>query len=690
MATDNTRITDADAPKMFVEISGVNNPVSIGDAPKKPLVTDIIPNPLADFASYSYSLSLWWLDIPDYNDLMGQMDLEYALSWNPGQYSYVIAEDSGLYPNRRLPDSPGLNYNIQDVKFNSVIIPTKTARSSNVLDGSMTIIEPYGVTFIEQLVAASGYKSGGKQFINHTQQTYMLQIDFHGYDDEGKPIPSSQMTTFRKRFPIRILSMKVGVTSGGSEYKITFCSAGGVAHYPGAHAAIPEIFTITAGTVGDFFIELSRCYYEYHTKEVTKGKAEFVQAVKFDIDPAISKSKILDDKELNLSDANVRAKGIDLKKSTFTIPANTPILDIITKVISHSNYIYDRQLKEKKNTDPFSSFKTTTAVIYEGRDLANMVIDGSQGMVDGITNRFPMTTTYMIHQYPMWSGTHPAMPQVPNSRYFTTKKYDYFYSGQNTEIIDFKLNFDTTYYTAVQAYTAAIAATEVSQSTGKYANENDSSIIVENKTNLAVVASAVPNVTPMSQQNVVKNVGLSMGFNTASRPTAQLSADVINSIYKTLNGDMLVVDMNILGDPTLIKQDDWLYCPSPSMINSKYNQWDTISQYEFSSKYGHMRMDTGEIVVAVTIYSPYDVDTEEKNQGLMTPIPQWNRSLFSGQYTILQIENKFSGGKFEQTIQLARIINGDIADLFNTGGAVSTSGANQTKTATSNGSNNRQ
>jgi hypothetical protein len=499
------------------------------------------------------------------------------------------------------------------------------------------------------------------------------------------------MTTFRKRFPIRILSMKVGVTSGGSEYKITFCSAGGVAHYPGAHAAIPEIFTITAGTVGDFFIELTRCYYEYHAKEVTKGKAEFVQAVKFDIDPAISKSKILDDKEVTLNDANVRAKGIDLKKSTFTIPANTPILDIITKVMSHSDYVYARQLDvtTKRETDPFSSFKTTTAVVYEGRDLANMVIDGSQGIVDGITNRFPMTTTYMIHQYPMWSGTHPAMPQVPNSKYFTTKKYDYFYSGQNTEIIDFKLNFDTTYYTAIQAYTAAIASTEVSQSTGKYATENDPSVVVKNKTNLAVVASAVPNVTPSSQQNVVRNVGSSMGFNTASRPTAQISADVINSIYKTLNGDMLVVDMNILGDPKLIKQDDWLYCPSPSMINSKYNQWDTISQYEFSSKYGHVRMDTGEIVVAVTIYSPYDVDTEEKNQGLMTPIPQWNRSLFSGQYTILQIENKFSGGKFEQTIQLARIINSDIAELFNIGmapmgvnsGAVAENQVTQTNTS---------
>jgi len=290
-------------------------------------------------------------------------------------------------------------------------------------------------------------------------------------------------------------------------------------------------------------------------------------------------------------------------------------------------------------------------------------------VVDVVTNRLPMTTTYKIHQYPIWSGTHPAMPRYPDSRYFTTKAYDYFYSGKNTEVIDFKLNFDTTYYTAVQAYTAAIAATEVSRSTSNYEWQNSPKTSQSQpphtlERNPAVVTSGAPNVTPTSQQNIVRNVGAAMGFNTANRPTAQLSADVINSIYKTLNGDMLVIDMTILGDPTLIKQDDWLYCPSPSVVNSKYNQWDTVSQYEFASKYGHIRTDTGEVVVAVTINTPYDIDTESTNQGLMTPIPAFNRSLFSGQYTVLQIDNRFSGGKFEQVIQLARIINDDIAKLF--------------------------
>jgi hypothetical protein len=661
---------------------------------KKIKDTDPVPNPLSDFASYSYALSLWWLDTADYNTLANAQDIDEALVWNPGPYSYVVAEDSGLYPDRRLPDSPGLNYNIQDFSFDSVITPTKSRRSSNVLTGDMTIIEPYGVTFIDQLVAASGYKSGGTQFNNYTQQVYMLQVDFHGYDDNGEPIPDSRMSTFRKRFPIKILTMAVSVTSRGAEYKLTFCSAGAVAHYPGTHTATPTIFTITADTVGEFFKQLSNCYYTYHVQEVGLGKAEYVEAVKFDIDPLIRNSPIVDQLQVPLAKANAAAKGIDVSKSTFSIPANTPILDIITKVMAHSTYMHYQLVrinstvlgkmggKIPDDTDYFQSFKTTTSVAYEGRNIEGEILN--EGVVDGISNRWPQTTTYKIHQYPVWSGCHPNMPQYPDSRKFTTKKYDYFYSGNNTEVIDFKLNFDTTYYTAVQAYTAAIAATESTQRTAADTTENTPSNGPADNThpisaNPSVVASGIPMVTQNHRRNIVKDVGASSGLNLSSNPRAQIAADVMSSIYKTLNGDMLTIDLNILGDPTLLKQDDWLYCPSPSVSGSTYNNWDTLSQYEFSAKYGTIRTDTGEVVVAITINTPVDRDTETRNQGLMDPIPANNQSLFSGQYTILLIKNKFAGGKFEQTLQVAKIINGDIAKLFKTGGgAVATSQANQT------------
>ena len=136
-------------------------------------------------------------------------DVDSALAWEPDpNQSYVIAEDAGLFPDRRLPGVLPVNYNIQNVKFTTIIAPNKQSRSSNMIEGSMTIIEPYGVTFLDTLcVAASYFYPGGA---NYTTLPYMLQLDFFGYDDNGDPISDSDTIGLRKRFPINCLLM-IGV-----------------------------------------------------------------------------------------------------------------------------------------------------------------------------------------------------------------------------------------------------------------------------------------------------------------------------------------------------------------------------------------------------------------------------------------------------------------------------------------------
>jgi hypothetical protein len=643
----------------MVDVVGTLAEVSV--VAKRPIKTETVPNPLNNFASYTYALSLWWLDTADYNKLMSQEDVDAALAWEPGSKSYVVAEDSGLYPDRRLPNTPGLNYNIQDVRLNSVVAPNKTSRSSNVLDGSMTIVEQYGVTFIDQLVAAS---FTGTRFNNYTQQPFMLQIDFKGYDDNGNPIPADQLSTFRKRFPIKILAVKVAVTNHGAEYKIDFCSAGGSAHYPGTHSSTPKNFTVTAGTVKEFFQQLSWQYYSYYVNEVFLGNAEYVESIKFDIDPAIANSSIVNQKGIPINRANSKANAIDFSKSNFTIPHHTPILDIITKVLSHSDYL-QKKLKTADNADVsdysiFNAFKTTAKVVYQGLDKDGNVVN--EGVVDGINNRLPMQTTYQIHQYPTWDSNHKNLPKFSDSRDYTVKEYNYFYSGKNIDVIDFKLNFDTTYYTAIQSYTAAIAATESSATTKEDEDAESPSKPHLRQINPAILTGSIPNITPLVYKPIVKDKEASSGLNLSSSPESQVAADVMKAIYTSLNGDMLMIDMTIIGDPTLLKQDDWLYVPSPT--NSQiYNAWDKMSQYEYVSKFGSIRMDTGQIVVSVTINTPIDNDSEWVNQGLMTPLPAYSQSLFSGQYKILQIANRFVNGKFEQVLQLARYINSDIASL---------------------------
>jgi endonuclease/exonuclease/phosphatase (EEP) superfamily protein YafD len=98
-------------------------------------------------------------------------------------------------------------------------------------------------------------------------------------------------------------------------------------------------------------------------------------------------------------------------------------------------------------------------------------------------------------------------------------------------------------------------------------------------------------------------------------------------------------------------------------------------------------MDSGEVVVAVTVNSPIDIDDGSYNDtGLMFPQMDGTNtytSLFSGQYKIITIKNRFQNGKFEQVLSLVRYMQNDILKALNTS-AVRIGQYNQSTTATTN------
>ena len=649
---------------------------------KRPAETAAIINPLHRYASYTYSWSLWWLDVSDYNALMNSLGPEEALKWKPASSrSFVVAEDSGRYPERRQPGTLGLNYHIQNVQFDTVVAPNKTSRSSNTIRGSMTILEPYGVTLIDSLIAAS---FDGTTFNNYTQQPYMLQLEFLGFDDNGEPIPkgTSDIVTYNKRFPIKLLDMKLEVTTRGTEYKINFVPSGSEAHQSTTYSTTPRQFDITASTVDGFFNGpdgLAEQWQAHWQLLVGKNNATVADGLFFKIDPEIAESKIVNESKVSLSKANPKAKEIDLKSSTFSIPKGTPVLDIITRVMAHSDFLIQKQLGLEETlyenadlfdpTQVFNAFKTTTRVEYGGIDASGQ----RQGAaIDVRTNRYPKIITYNIHQYSIWNAKHAAANLLTNSYPYTSKYYNYIYTGLNTDIIDLKINFDSTYYTAILAFTSTKSAEESTEDTETDV-ANNNAVYNQNLNRVALnpaiftkmfpQLASISTVTPLQYKFIVDDVNITSGMNVKDRPAAQVAADVLKSIYTTQNQEMLSLQLTIVGDPTLIKQDDWLYIPDPE-ADSDFVDWD-VSSAAFAQKYGHIPMDRGEVVVRVIVNSPVDTDLDAgDNEGLAFPQPKYSQSLFSGQYKILTIANKFASGKFEQVLNLVRIMGDEIPTAF--------------------------
>ena len=148
-----------------------------------------------------------------------------------------------------------------------------------------------------------------------------------------------------------------------------------------------------------------------------------------------------------------------------------------------------------------------------------------------------------------------------------------------------------------------------------------------------------------------------LGFNIQTNPNSQASANMAKSLYsKYPSGDMLNVEIEIVGDPTLIKQDDVLYTPSPT-TGTVYNSWDTQGQAQFASQFGHVRMDNGELIVHLNIDTPIDLDLDYAggNKGLMAPTLGTYPSLFNGRYKVIKIKNVFKNGQFTQVLNLVRL-----------------------------------
>ena len=632
---------------------------------KIPLATPAVPNPMHNYASWTYSWSLWWLDIGDKNNLMACDDVDAAQAYQLGPLSYVVAEDGGRFTDRRLPSQYGLNYQLQEVQLSTLIGLNQVSKHTNLATGSMTVVEPYGVTFIDTLADAS-WDPVQKKYINYTQQPFLLQIDFKGFDDNGQPIPDSETALYRKRYPISILSMKVAVSAKGAEYKIQFAPSTHIGQR-NEHTTTPADFTVTAGTVAEFFTEFKNQWNRYYTTEVLTGRYQYADAVYFDIDDAISSSSIVNKNEAPLTWASTKDSNLVLDKLTWSIPKGTSVMDLIARVIVQSDWLINTQLGlEKANnngnqTDPTNLFKTVVKTLYEGVDYSGAI---QSGVYDKTKSRRPMSFTYVVHQYTSWKGSHPSMKgTIPDTRPWVVKYYNYLYTGKNTDIVDLKINFDTTYYTAINTYNRQIAASQSSAATGdenKLLSASTIALTPEVLSGAITPLSAVKTLGQMRIKHINGDVNNTSMLN-GTRPSAQVAADVLKSAYSGVNGDMVAVKLTIVGDPTLLKQDDWLYVPSPTKSTS-YNS--RISQFDFVKKYGHLRMDNAELVVQLIINTPIDIDTDYYNNGLAFPAPNTMTSLFSGAYTITRVESTFNAGKFEQVLHLARYINTDYIEFF--------------------------
>jgi hypothetical protein len=711
--TENARIAN-NPPAVVDTATSTASEVTSGETTKATTANnkkkkDPIPNPLLAYPSYTYGISLALLTVKEYNDIVSDVknyQSNRVIIASAGRYNI----DEGASMFKRAPFFAE-DFYFDNLNMTTVIGLNDRSRSTNAINFTFTIIEPYGVTLLNRILDLSADIGS----LNYIAQPYMLQIDFFGMNDAGEIVGIIPDQT--KRIPIRILKMDIKASAKGAEYQMEACPYSHSA-YDLSTVTTPANFEITAGTLESFLQSTTEETAFADAKKEREGligkQARFQQAdngtltvrggtgevvslafvgtgsaidtnsimgkdavykVKsyggaisaYYADVAAREKTAIADKyyfkvhpdiikdggtQFNLSietlstaqtpmaseENGMSIRGtpgnLDHGMRVFAINTGTSIDQVIAFAMRHTKYLQGQVQPVSKFKDDTEYKKYLESQANEPLKWYKVVPTIKLGEYNISQETWAREITYHILPYTVYNTKTREGPQGTWTE--PCKLHNYWYTGKNNDVLDFNVEFNALYYTAVTAYRENLSKTQ--------------NLLEDETTNAKITKESreANAVMPQGKKTVVEN---SQKHSSSGAVTVEAIAlaDIEASLYTTAGGDMLQAKLKIIGDPQYIKQDDVFYPPEMTVLS---DQVDGTGIEPRLIANGSLRMDQGEIYVQITVKSPSDIDDAT---GLMKFDSKYSTSLFSGMYRILTVESSFAGGKFEQTLDVVRL-----------------------------------
>lgn len=466
-----------------------------------------LKNPLGALSSYNYQISLYMMT-PEALDVFvanGGRNLDGIVTSTKGYDSsagvidrpgaFLIAQSGGINNENELrAPSFKFDYYIDDLMFESVL-PKGNGSSSVQHTFKFTVVEPYGFSFITNLRRAADAmqqydKKAQSTPENPTRHFFLLGVRFYGYDDNGLPVngttkipitnldgkvineqgeeldpgnPTERL--FERYFPIVITSMANTVEGKEVKYNIEAQSYN-LEALGAKRGIILNPITITGSTVKEALDML----FSKLTKEQEKlgeGVAKFKYA--YNIAPEdsakLGSASLISEADTdkykwpgsgakNTTNVNPSTETNQSNKPrnntrTITIESGTSIIQAIDQIISQSSFLRDA-LKVVYTTalEPDTDKKDIPTVNSDAKkkiEWYNCTPDINNINWNNKTADWNYEIVYRLNIYetPVVDSayTNPGI-----NFYGPVKKYDYWYTGQNTEILKYKQTLNNNFY----------------------------------------------------------------------------------------------------------------------------------------------------------------------------------------------------------------------------------------------------
>ena len=667
----------------------------------------IRPNALSDLASYTYNIDLYLTNIAGHQRYASEEKF-YPQDWyrvisSVGGLSGArpgTATDSTISSDVQSSSDAASQYFTREYYIDNLEIETTNGLTPSDSNISFTLIEPYGINFIQELW---NFSTHVLKVPNYTELCVLLVISWKGFTETGEFVELD----YHKYVPVKIATLDVKVTSTGAQYSVTAVGYNDLSKDK-VYGIANSGFELEGATLRDLIGDDSMTtasnlttilnnqpttilnnqptdsqvkpsndvstIYKFQFDDLYNTGIDIGKFVMANSDDIPSKDfpmstpdastqadvKMLQQmKKYQLLDSVRKPDDIQINKTKVNFNKGGQILEILTRLICNSTYITDQLQSYRKDvilaaalldeTERKNAFQKLNKPLNWFRIMTKVY---PTGKFDKKNNNLQQTIIYSVVPVRVYDTRgagggggdgESIAPVSPPPADLVVKEFNYLFTGKNTEILNVDINLNLSFFT----YTPSNTNT-ADQGSGAFpADDSAEEAAEDTQSNPNTTKKTVNTVYSalIKQHDIPHGSGAGSGVGNAT--TDRLYARAVSDALFA-SQDMITLDLDILGDPDFIKQDGIFYQKTTESTSANNLGFPTESTERF---------------IRFTFKSPADINTETgfpddltDTGSANTPMSSTKTVMFDGLYCVLGVVSHFKDGKFTQTIKMRRSI----------------------------------
>lgn len=637
------------------------------------------PNVLHQFASYNTLFTL---------SALSPTEIRNPRQFFQGKPHDIIAQSGGIGPDANRNDKPAFeqenqftdetkktiikNQGLRDalgrattefaknndlyfrnVEMTSVPGYNEKRRLTSVTNIKIELVEPAGITLLEKIKAAAANNG----YLDHLDAPYMLTVEFKGFDENGKQIKENN--DFIKRvIPIKIMTMDIDVNQAGSYYTIQAIPYNefgftNVYMYPRTSGTLSS----TTKTFKDAVVDLQRILNEQNQDEKVRQYNQFPDkydiSISQDLDPDTQLSfDLLSQVGMSETRTLQESGGEAFKLDYLKFSSETSILKLLEDLMrTHPKYgakSFEEwsEAVSKRGTDRFNPNEglSTYFKYFRIRTSIEPTLNFDEIRQTNAKIIRVVVEPYYISAYNLaTAGVH----QDKNFQTYVAKAYNYIFTGDNLDIQNLDINYKVAYY---QSRLKDLEANESRTFTSPNTAQTEETSTPTNRDKYMGDESLPTQTYP----------GLYKTSNSGRTAKADARIDQFFDAITNPTADMVIIRMDILGDPAWLGQSQFI---PPTPVNSNGSSVDNNIEFFRGGEKDNIwnptlrcfNVDVAEPVINLTFKTPQDLN----DQTGLYELSSSRQAVFSGLYKVFQVQHNFTDGKFTQTLTMTRFNNQD-------------------------------